>query len=126
MKEASSPRGMQEALEDFAVSPVPADKRKGLYELTMVYLGCALSVTAWLVGPLLSSGMTVGKGLTVIFIANMLLAVYATLMSEIGRKHGLSTAVVSKVAFGEKGQALTTTITNRSSWLRRRVHVFVR
>ncbi len=77
----------------------------------MVYLGCALSVTAWLVGPLLSSGMTFGKGLTVIFIANMLLAVYATLMSEIGRKHGLSTAVVSKVAFGEKGQALTTTIT---------------
>ncbi len=103
-------RGVREFVDDFAVTPVPLEKRKSLFELTMVYLGCSLSVTAWLVGPLVAKGLTFGEGLAAIIIANLLLAGYATLTSEIGRRHGVSTAVVSKLAFGEKGQVISTAI----------------
>ncbi|MBC7338768.1 MAG: cytosine permease [Firmicutes bacterium] len=111
MNEKPVSRGLKEFIDDFAVTPVPLERRKGLFELTMVYMGCALSVTAWLVGPLLAKGLTFGEGLAAIIIANLLLAGYAILTSEIGRRHGLSTAMVSKLAFGEKGQALSTGVT---------------
>ena len=102
---------LRQTIDDFSLQQVPHEHRKSLLELTMVYLGCSLSVTAWLVGPLLSKGLGLTKGILAILIGNALITLYAIAISNIGRHHGTSTADISVKALGVKGQAISTVVT---------------
>ena len=100
----------QGKLQDYAITPVPLEERKGLFDMSVVFGGLSLSVTAWLIGGTIGSGMPLGLGILAILLGNLFLGVYAGLFSMIGMKQGLSTTMISRIAFGKYGQMISSTV----------------
>lgn len=73
---------------DHALQSVPNEKRRGLYELQAVWVGWAISVSAFLVGGVVGNGTTLG------------------LVGSIGFRTGLTTYSIGRAVFGKGGSAI--------------------
>lgn len=91
---------------DYALQQVPDEKRRGLYELVAVWVGWAISVSAFLVGGVVGNGTTLGTGLSAIFIGNLILVVIGALVGTIGFRTGLTTYSIGRVVFGKGGSVI--------------------
>ncbi|WP_423822910.1 cytosine permease [Salinisphaera sp. SPP-AMP-43] len=91
---------------DYELSQVPASARRGFWTMLAVMLGFTFfSASMW-------AGGTLGKGLTlvefagVVMAGNLVLGLYAVMLSFIASQTGLSTHLLSRYAFGVKGSWL--------------------
>jgi cytosine permease len=91
---------------DYALDPVPTDRRRGLYSLVAVWVGWAISVSSFLVGGAVGAGTTFGSGLTAILLGNAVLAVIGGAIGYIGYRTGLTTYLASRILFGVRGSAV--------------------
>ena len=78
--------------------------------IIFTFAGLTLSVTAFLVGSNVGMNLPLGKGILVILLGNIVLALYSGLIGVIGQKTGQPSIMISKPAFGTYGQILTSTI----------------
>lgn len=90
-------------MEDHALEPVPADRRKPLVQLIVVQMGWNISVSSFLVGGVVGGGTSFTEGLLAILIGNVLLAVVASLVGMVGFRTGLTSYLTSRAVFGTHG-----------------------
>lgn len=96
-----------EALEDFALRPVPLDKRKPWVDIAMVWIGVAIVLSALLRGMMVGMGLGDLKSvLLAYFLGEGLLIGMMALTGFMGAKTGLTTALLARNAFGERGSLL--------------------
>ena len=98
-----SSKNMDNALQDNELVAVPANKRKGMFTIIAVLMCWVINPTPASTGGSIATGMTLPMALLAIFIGALILGVYSMPIAMAGAKEGLSTSMVAKIAFGEKG-----------------------
>lgn len=94
-------------MHDYSLSEVPDEERKSLWETTSVWVGWAISLSAFLAGGIIGGGTTASVGLSAVFLGNALLVVIASFIGLIGYKTGLTTYSIARIVFGRKGSLIT-------------------
>lgn len=97
-------------MDDYSTTAVPEEQTQSFANLAMVFAGLTLSITAFLVGSTIGSGLTLFEGIGAIIVGNVLLALYAGILGLIGMRTRTSSTIVSRPAFGIKGQIVSSTI----------------
>lgn len=93
-----------ELLEDYSLRPVPLEKRRSWLDLTMVWVGVAIVLSALLRGMMVGMGLgTLKSVLLAYLLGEGLLIGMMTLTGFMGAKTGLTTALLARRAFGERG-----------------------
>lgn len=92
--------------DDFASKPVPEDKKRGWASSAVVYIGCAISISAFTLGGSLATGLTLNESIIAVLAGALVLAAMACLCAEPAMYTGLSTSMIGKFTFGLKGAAL--------------------
>jgi cytosine permease len=90
-------------IENYPLSPIPEKARSKWFRLTIVWAGFVLAVSNFMTGSLISEGLSLSSSFMAIFHGNMLLLVVAIIMGFIAQETGLSTAYLSRYAFGIGG-----------------------
>jgi cytosine permease len=103
-------RNLAETMDDHALEPVPASRRKPLLQLIVVQVGWNISVSSFLVGGVVGSGTSFGEGMAAIGIGNLVLAIVASLIGVIGFRTGLTSYLASRAVFGSAGSVLVSIV----------------
>ncbi|WP_138418186.1 cytosine permease [Aquibacillus sediminis] len=93
--------------KDFALQPIPQDKRKGFLSMFFVMLGFTFFSSSMVAGGTLGQGLGMSEFIVIILIGNLILGVYASLLGWVGAKTGLTTHLLTSYSFGTKGSYLT-------------------
>jgi len=96
-----------EALEDFALRPVPLDRRRPWIDLAMIWVGVAIVLSALLRGMMIGMGLgSIKRVLLAYLLGEVLLVGMMTLTGYLGARQGLSTPLLVRRSFGERGSLL--------------------
>lgn len=90
-------------IQDYEREPVPADKRKGWFRLSIVWIGAIIALSATALGGALGAGLSMPHTIIATLIGCFLLSVVSALCSVVGAKTGLSTSFVSTFSLGKYG-----------------------
>lgn len=98
---------MKKVDKEFSLEAVPQSSRHGFWRMLVVMLGLTFfSASMW-------SGGTLGEGLTfiqfmgIVLVGNLILGAYTGALAYMAAKTGLSTHLLARYAFGEKGSYLS-------------------
>ncbi|GCF92595.1 cytosine permease [Enterococcus florum] len=94
---------------------VPENKRKRWLSISMVWIAIGIDLSGMFMGVALSQGMAFWTAVAAIMIGSVVLGILAVGTAYIGAKAGLSTGMISRVAFGKNGAALMGVIMGISS-----------
>jgi cytosine permease len=103
--EETEPRrsSLAETMQDHALEPVPASRRKSLIQQIIVQIGWNISVSSFLVGGVVGGGTTFAEGLLAILVGNALLVAVAYLIGIVGYRTGLTSYLAARAVFGNRG-----------------------
>lgn len=91
---------------DFSLSPVGEDSKKGFWSMLVVMLGFTFFSASMWAGGTLGAGLTAFRFITAVLFGNLVLGIYTGLLSYIASKTNLSTHLLARYSFGEKGSVL--------------------
>lgn len=92
---------------DYPLSEVPPDHRKGFISMASVLLGFTFfTATMWAGGPL-GTSFSMSELSTVLIVGNLILGIYAAALGFIAYKTGLNTVLLGRYCFGEYGSKLS-------------------
>ncbi|MBU5482915.1 cytosine permease [Clostridium sp. MSJ-11] len=91
---------------DFSLTAVPESDKKGFLSMLVVMLGFTFFSASMLTGGTLGTGLTLKKFLLAVLCGNLILGAYTGALAYISCETGLSTHLLSKYSFGEKGSYL--------------------
>lgn len=91
---------------DYPVTPVPAYARKSFFSLAIVLLGFTIFTPTMLSGAAIAPAFSFGKLLIVILIGSVILGLYVATLGYIGARSGLTTVVMARYSFGDRGSKL--------------------
>jgi cytosine permease len=103
----SQPSAEKRLVEDYPLCEVPEQDRKSALSLSWVLFGFTFFTATMMAGG--QVGLAFGWGpklLGVIVLGNALLAMYASLLAVVAFRSGLSTVLMCRFAFGDKGSRL--------------------
>src|SRR5699024_12134470 len=86
---------------------VPQATRCGFRKLLAVMLGFTFFSASMWAGGSLGQGLTFMQFIGIIMVGNLILGLYTGALAYIAAKTGLSTHLLTKYAFGEKGSYLS-------------------
>ena len=92
--------------DNYSLGPVPQSARKGIIPLTFVMLGLTFFSASMLAGGKLGAGLSFNDFFLAVFLGNLLLGIYTASLGYIGAKTGLSTHLLARFSFGNKGSWL--------------------
>jgi cytosine permease len=92
--------------DNYSLGPVPRAARKGVIPLTFVMLGLTFFSASMLAGGKLGAGLSFNDFFLAVFLGNLLLGIYTASLGYIGAKTGLSTHLLARFSFGNKGSWL--------------------
>ena len=92
---------------DFPLSAVPKDQRKGLWSMMSVLLGFTFFTATMWAGGSLGTAFSFYEILGIILIGNLLLGSYAASLAYIAYKTGLNTVLLGRYSFGLQGSKLS-------------------
>ncbi len=92
---------------DFSLQAVPQGHRKGFWRMLVVMLGFTFFSASMLSGGALGMGLTMTQFIGVVLAGNLILGAYTGSLAYIAAKTGLSTHLLTRYAFGEKGSYLS-------------------
>lgn len=96
-----------QAHDDYALTPVPENARRGLIGMSAVMLGFTFFAASMWTGGTLGHGFQLWPDLfIVIFCGNLILGIYGSLLGYAAAKTNLSTHILSRYAFGVLGSKL--------------------
>lgn len=97
----------QEVREDFPLSRVPEGERKSALSLAWVLFGFTFFTATMMAGGQVGLAFGWSRDLaSVIFVGNGLLTVYAALLAVVAYRSGLSTVLMCRFTFGDRGSRL--------------------
>ena len=91
---------------DFSLSAVDPKSKKGFWAMLLVMLGFTFFSASMWAGGKLGAGLTASKFLTAVLAGNLILGVYTGLLALIASRTGLSTHLLARYSFGERGSML--------------------
>ncbi|MFG6115723.1 cytosine permease [Halobacillus sp. MO56] len=91
---------------DFALKAVPQSERHGFWKMLMVMMGLTFFSASMWSGGTLGTGLTFVQFMAIVLLGNLILGAYTGALAYISAKTGLSTHLLSRYAFGEKGSYL--------------------
>lgn len=109
-------KAFAEGDDDFARKPVPEEKKRGWASSAVVYIGCAISISAFTLGGSLATGLTLTQAIIAVFAGALILAAMACLCAEPAMHTGLSTSMIGKFTFGLRGAALVGILYAGCAW----------
>lgn len=93
--------------EDYSLTPVPEQSRRGLISMSAVMLGFTLFAASMWTGGKLGEGFKLWPDLIVVLLAgNLILGVYGALLGYAAAKTNISTHLLSQYSFGRVGSKL--------------------
>ncbi len=93
--------------DDYALTPVPENERRGFFSISMVMLGFTFFAASMWTGGSLGTGLRLWPDLVVTVLAgNLILGVYGALLGYAASATNLSTHILSRYAFGVFGSKL--------------------
>lgn len=92
--------------DNYSLEPVPQRAKKGFLSLTFVMLGLTFFSASMLAGGRLGVGLSFNDFFLAVFIGNFLLGIYTACLGFIGAKTGLTTHLLARFSFGNKGSWL--------------------
>jgi cytosine permease len=102
--------------DDYARIPVPEDKKRSWMGSAVVYVGCAISLSAFLLGGTLASGLSLTQAIIAVFVGTLLLAAMACICAQVAMYTGLSTPMIGKFTFGQKGAVICGLLYAMCAW----------
>ena len=91
---------------DFSLSPVEEKSKKGFWPMLVVMLGFTFFSASMWAGGTLGAGLTASKFIQAILLGNLVLGIYTGLLSYVASKTNLSTHLLARYSFGERGSVL--------------------
>ncbi|MCK3684805.1 cytosine permease [Maribellus sp. YY47] len=91
---------------DFSLSAVDTNSKKGFWVMLVVMLGFTFFSASMWAGGKLGAGLTASKFITAILVGNLVLGIYTGLLAFIASRTGLSTHLLARYSFGERGSIL--------------------
>ncbi|MDT2044773.1 cytosine permease [Priestia flexa] len=92
---------------DFSLQAVPATNRNGFWRMLVVMLGYTFFSASMLSGGTLGLGLSITQFIWIVLAGNVILGAYTGALAFIAAKTGLSTHLLTRYAFGEKGSYLS-------------------
>lgn len=97
---------MKKTDNEFALTAVPASHRNGFWKMLIVMLGLTFFSASMWSGGELGQGLTFMQFIGIVLAGNLILGGYTGALAYIAAKTGLSTHLLARFAFGEKGSYL--------------------
>lgn len=91
---------------EYAFDSVPESKRKGLLSLTVVLAGYPIALSNFVIGGAVGVGLSLGEAILALIIGNLILISIVIATGLLAFKTGLSTAFLSRRAFGKSGSSI--------------------
>lgn len=91
---------------DFALEAVPNESKKGFWSMFALMLGFTFFSASMWTGGALGTGLKIKDFLLAVFLGNLILGIYTSLLAYIASNTGLSTHLLARYSFGEKGSYL--------------------
>ncbi|MEK3857272.1 cytosine permease [Cytobacillus sp. FSL H8-0458] len=92
---------------DFSLEAVPQGHRNGFWKMLVVMLGLTFFSASMWSGGTLGTGLTFIQFIGIVLAGNLILGAYTGALAYIAAKTGLSTHLLTRYAFGEKGSYLS-------------------
>lgn len=96
--------------KEYSLQAVPQNKRKGFLHMLVVMLGFSFFSVSMLAGGSLRGNLTIKNFIDAVFFGNLLFCIYTGLLAYMAGDTGLSTHLLAKYSFGEKGSKLVSFI----------------
>lgn len=91
---------------DYSLTEVGAESKRGLPTMFVIMLGFTFFSASMWTGGTLGAGLTSMEFILAVLAGNLILGVYTGALAYIGAKTGLSTHLLARYSFGEKGSYL--------------------
>lgn len=98
---------MKKVDTDFSLEPVPQVHRKNFWHTLVVMLGLTFFSASMWSGGELGQGLSFVQFILIVLAGNLFLGMYTGALAYMAAKTGLSTHLLARYAFGEKGSYLT-------------------
>lgn len=95
---------------DFSLQAVPNDSKKGFWSMFVVMLGFTFFSASMWTGGTLGAGLKAKDFIIAVLLGNLILGVYTSALAYIASSTSLSTHLLSRYSFGEKGSYLVSFI----------------
>jgi cytosine permease len=89
--------------EEYEHMPVPAQARRSLFSVTMVWIGFPMIITGAMTGSVLVLGMGFQRALIAMIVGNLIMFAYVGALGALGTKKGMNFALIASIVFGRKG-----------------------
>lgn len=96
--------------KDFSLQAVPAGNRRGFFSMFTVMLGFTFFSASMWGGGTLGTALRFQDFLLAVLLGNLILGIYTSLLAYMGSETALSTHILSRYSFGEKGSYLASFI----------------
>ena len=91
---------------DYSLEVIPQSEKKGFMSMLVVMLGFAFFSASMIAGGNIGTSLNMGDFLKTVILGNILLCIYTGLLACIAGDTGLSTHLLARYSFGEKGSYL--------------------
>ena len=91
---------------DYSLEAIPQSEKKGFMSMLVVMLGFAFFSASMIAGGNIGTSLNMGDFLKAVIFGNILLCIYTGLLACIAGDTGLSTHLLARYSFGEKGSYL--------------------
>ncbi len=88
---------------DFDIEHVPQDQRKPTGGLILIWFCWAFQFATIISGGVLASGLTLAQSFWAIIVGDIILGIFAVIMSNIGLREGIGFSLQTRYSFGRKG-----------------------
>lgn len=101
--------------DDFAAKRVATSQRRGAFQVAMVTAGFCITTSDLFTGAAIATGLPLMPAIVAILIGNTLLAIYSGLIGAASARHGVSTTLLARHAFGRSGAKVISVIVAATS-----------
>lgn len=107
MKEGDSVEKLEKIDKEFSFQAVPLEYRKSFLQILAVMVALTFFSASMWAGGTLGVGLTFSQFLFIVLAGNFILGLYTGALAYIAAKTGLSTHLLTRYSFGEKGSYLS-------------------
>lgn len=97
-------------VEDYSRTPVPAEKTVNALHLAVMVIGVMITVPAFVLGSRLGEMLGFNRAMAGILLGAFMLTLISAATGSVGVKTHLSTSMINRYTFGEKGAVLINTM----------------
>jgi cytosine permease len=96
-------KGMEAVVKDYERAPVPEMKQKAWYNMGLVWGGVAACLACLMVGGIVGSMLPLGPAAIAVVCGCLITTVIGSICAVVGGRLNLSTAMITRFAFGDWG-----------------------